>query len=333
MVFAVLLIIYFFPEIKKDLQLLEKVEIRWLAIAICSQLLTYLFAALVYHALLKEYPAHSMPRLGELIKATVISLFFNQTVPSGGISGNTFIFRFLKRFNIPVTDILALIIIEMLCYYAALEILIIGSLIGFFLFVRATPHIIPITLAAGIGIFLLLSIGMLMVGRKKFLAGIYRRISRIKFIREKLSGSFLQTGIHGSVIQKQPKKHIITAILFQLLMIFADSFTVYALFRGLGYSIQGFIVLLAFLCTRIISILPVSPGALILYESSMVFFLHSLGIPLGTSIVVTLIYRLLSFWLPMPVGFILFRSEQRKYAMAYSDREEENDASAEVASS
>ncbi len=325
-VFAVLLIIYFFPEIKKDLQLLERVEIRWLALAICSQLLTYLFAALVYQALLKEYPTNSIPHLGDLIKATVISLFFNQTMPSGGISGNTFIFRFFKRFNISTTDILSLIIIELLCYYAAWEILILCSLIGSFLTADKTPHVVYITLAAGIGIFLLLSTGILMVGQKKILAVVYRLIRRVKFIRKRLSDSFLQTGIHGSIIQKKTQKHIITGILFQLLMILADSFTVYALFRGLGFSIHGFIVLLAFLCTRIIAILPISPGSLILYESSMVFFLHGLGTPLGVSIVVTLLYRLLSFWLPMPVGFMLFRNEQRKYAAVYSDIEEKNDA-------
>ncbi|MFB6454927.1 YbhN family protein [Chitinophaga sp. Hz27] len=310
--FAVVLVIHFLPEIRKDLMLLTTVKLYWLIIAIIAQLLTYLFAAIVYQILLRSYALKREPPLSELIKATLISLFFNQTVPSGGISGNTFIFRFLNRFEMPVTDIISLIVIELSCYYAALELLIVGSLLGCLALTSPTPHAIKVALIAGIFIFVLLGTLMLLAGRKKFLLKVYDKLKKIKFFRKRLSDDLLQTaGVETKLLQHKTIP-ILKSIIFQLLVLLADSFTVYALFLGLGTRISAFTVLLAFLCTRIIAILPISPGALIVYESSMVFFFSSLGVPVGTSIVVTLLYRLLSFWLPIPAGLVLYREERRK---------------------
>ncbi|NIG54069.1 lysylphosphatidylglycerol synthase transmembrane domain-containing protein [Chitinophaga sp. Cy-1792] len=311
-VFAVVLVIHFLPEIKKDLLLLKSVKFYWLAFAIMAQLLTYFFAATVYRILIRSYHLKENPSIGALIKATIISLFFNQTVPSGGISGNTFIFRFLKRFDMPVTDIISLIVIELSCYYAALEILIIGSLLGCLLPAGETPHAIKVTLIAGIFIFILLGTLMLLAGRKQFLVKVYDQLRKIKFFRKRLSAEMLETANQETKLLQNKRLPIIKSICFQLLVLLSDCFTVYALLLGLGAETSAFTVLLVFLCTRIIAILPISPGALVLYESSMVFFFSALGVPVGTGIVVTLLYRLLSFWLPMPAGLILYRNEQRK---------------------
>ncbi|WP_143306457.1 lysylphosphatidylglycerol synthase transmembrane domain-containing protein [Chitinophaga vietnamensis] len=311
LVFAVVLIVHYFPDIKKEVLLLGKVNGYWLAMAICSQLLTYLFAALVYRLLMKSFPLQRYPPLWEMMKASLISLFFNQAVPSGGISGNTFIFRFLKRFKMHAADRISLIAIELVCYYCALEILIISSLF-ICIFVYKTPQLFKGVLTGGILIFLLLGALIIFASRKKFIVHLFKKIKQIKFIGKHLSFDFPKSGGREFTFLKTHRRKVMVSVLFQLLMVTADSFTVYALFRGTGISAAPFVVILAFISTRIISILPVSPGSLVLYESSMVFFFVHLGMPAGASVVVTLLYRLLSFWLPMPIGFVLYRREMRR---------------------
>jgi uncharacterized protein (TIRG00374 family) len=100
-------------------------------------------------------------------------------------------------------------------------------------------------------------------------------------------------------------------IFFHISLFLADAFTIFALFHGLGVSTSFLVAFIAYLLARIISLLPISPGALIIYESSMTYFLTRLGAPLGTSILVTLLFRFLSFWMPMPVGFFLFRKSTK----------------------
>ncbi|RFS20147.1 UPF0104 family protein [Chitinophaga silvatica] len=309
-VFALVLVIHYLPEIKKEFLLLKEVKVYWLILAICFQLLTYLFAAIVYQILLTAYKLDPFPTLWELSKAAIIALFFNQTVPSGGLSGNTYIFNFLQKFKLPVSDTITLIVTEMVCYYSAIEALIIPLFFSCLLFFKS-PHLVKVTLAAGILIFIILSALILLAGKKKFLVSIFDRLKKIKFFKKKLSFDFSQGGQQEIKFLKEEPQKVIKAIVFQLLVLLADSATVFALFWGMGIEISPFVVILAFMSTRIIAILPITPGALVVYESSMVLFFTSLGAPVGTSIVVTLLYRLLSFWLPMPAGLILYRREIR----------------------
>jgi uncharacterized membrane protein YbhN (UPF0104 family) len=102
-VLLIVFVIYYFPEIRKEIRMLKKVNIYWLIAAIISQFLTYFFTAFIYRFLLAAHKLKPAPGLWDLLKASLISLFFNQTVPSAGVSGNTFIFNFLSKLNIKVT--------------------------------------------------------------------------------------------------------------------------------------------------------------------------------------------------------------------------------------
>jgi len=102
------------------------------------------------------------------------------------------------------------------------------------------------------------------------------------------------------------------AIILQFCIFMSDAFTIFSLFKGLGITVTILEVSTGFILTKIISILPFLPGALILYEGSMTFFFSRMGINLGTAVVVTLLYRALSFWLPILLGFFLYRKLQLK---------------------
>lgn len=315
-IFIVLLVlvVHYFPEIRKELKLLKKVNAYWLSLAILSQLMTYFLNAMVYFFLLRNLRQERLPGIGALVRASVISLFFDQVMPSAGISGKTYIFGFLGRFNIAATKVITLIVAELLTFYVTLEILIIFLLTSTIFYDR-TPYVFKAVLPAGLLVYLVMAGLILFAGRKKFLDGIYRRLSKVKFARkilEKVSRK-MQQQVSGSEVQvsgflENNKSNVCYAFLAQLFVIIADALTILALFQGLGVPATAFNVLLCFICTKIVSTLPISPGALVLYESSMTFFFTSLGLPLGASVIVTLLYRLLSFWLPMPAGFILYRS-------------------------
>ena len=326
-ILLLILVIYYFPEIRKELKLLEKVNIYWLSLAIFSQLMTYFFNALVYFFLLRAFKQERLPRLGALIRASVISLFFDQVMPTAGISGKTYIFGFLGRFKIAAAKVITLIVAELLTFYATLEILII-SLLAVCLFHDRIPYVFKIVLLAGILVYLVVGSAAVFAGRKQFIDRLYRRLSKVKLLRkllDKVTRRLRQQQFQGGEAQlsaflQRNKKSVFCGFLAQLLVIIADALTIFTLFEGLGVHISAFNVLLCFICTKIVSTLPISPGALVLYESGMTFFFTSLGLPLGPSVVVTLLYRLLSFWFPMPAGFILYRSWLREKDVAYVGR-------------
>jgi uncharacterized protein (TIRG00374 family) len=240
-------------------------------------------------------------------------------VPSAGVSGNTFIFNFLSKSKIKVTQIISVILAELLTFYAAMQVIII-TLLLVCLFLFKVRHIIVVTLAIGFAVYLVFAASIAFAGRKKFIDLIFKKIQKVKFIKkifEKLTQKLEQQGISNEDVNvlallEKNKGQAMKVFLFHLLVITADAFTLYALFSGLGIPVSPFVVLLGLISTRIVSLIPFLPGSLILYESSMTFFFTTFALPFGAAAIVTLIYRLLSFWFPIPVGLFLYKEWQQK---------------------
>lgn len=307
-------VVYYFSEIKKEFTLLEEVKPIWLIVAILAQLSTYIFTAAIYRLLLTPYKLLHGPRLGRLTRASVISLFFNQTMPSAGISGNTFFLNFLLRFGMNVSDIICLIITELLIFYTAMELFILMLLFSCLLFVQLSG-VFTATLIGGFVVYLPFGFAVVLSGRGKVIYSLIERLGRIKILRSfalriknrfssQLAGA---TEIKPLIFIRENLLLVFRSFVLQLCLVIADAFTIYALFTGLGISVSPFSITLCYMCTKIISILPFLPGALILYESSMSYFFVTAGVPVASAIIVTLLYRLLSYWLPMPVGFLLYK--------------------------
>jgi uncharacterized protein (TIRG00374 family) len=302
----IILVIFYFKEIKKELFLLTDVQPFWLLAALSGQLLTYLLTGMEYQYLLKMCKATGIPGLNELSKAAVISLCFNQTVPSAGISGNLFYFRFLERYKISREKIFSLIIQELLIYYACMESFIIVLLCLYPIFANSSLPI-KTTLICGLAVYPALAFFIVILKKKH----LYQKVLRIKWVRklfkQKQTTPQLQVNTEIWKTIKKNKMMIAKAYLVKLLVTLADVITLLTIFWGIGSSISPIIILAAYIGTNIISLLPFSPGALVLYESSMTYLFVSLGIPISQAVITTLVFRLLSFWLPIPAGIFLYK--------------------------
>jgi uncharacterized protein (TIRG00374 family) len=313
--------LYHFAEIRKEIKLLEEENFYWLMAAVAPQLFTYIFTAFIYRFLLGALKKGPVPGLWEMMKASVILLFFNQTVPSVGISGNTFMFNFLSKFNTGVSQIISVILAELLIFYFAMLFLI------FFLFfanafIFHDPHIFSVTLLSGGLVYFVFTTAIILTGRKNILDYITARIRKLQ-LPGKLAGkiakgmqidSMANTEVTVIAFLEKNKRVAVKTFFLQLLIIVSDAFTLYALFYGLGQTVSVNIVLMVLISAQIMSLIPFVPGSLVLYESSMSFFFVQLGVPVSISVIVTLVYRLLSFWLPLPFGLFFYRKWVKKRA-------------------
>lgn len=314
---AFLFCFYYFSEIRSDFQQLERVKAGWLVVAIAAQVFTYLFAAFIYHVLLRAFRVKPLPGTVDLVEASVIFLFFNQAVPSVGVSGNTFFFHFLIKRKIPPGQAISFMATELFIFYATM-VVVTWLLLVVCSFLKMPAYFLAV-LAAGVAIHLLLAVVIFLLGRKRSLNFVYRKIKKLGLFKKTMRNFRQKTEQSNSgrtgrllVFLKKNKPVVLNVFLLQVMVLAADGFTLVALFYGLGVPVSVFAVGLGFICTRVISTLPIAPGSLILYESSMTFFLVRLGVAVGPAVVVTLLYRLLSFWLPMPVGLFLYRKWLKK---------------------
>jgi uncharacterized protein (TIRG00374 family) len=73
---------------------------------------------------------------------------------------------------------------------------------------------------------------------------------------------------------------------------------------GLSANPNPALVLLAFVAASVLGLLPFTPGGLGFVEAGMAATLAVAGISTGDALVATLVYRLLTFWLPIPAGAV-----------------------------
>jgi hypothetical protein len=73
------------------------------------------------------------------------------------------------------------------------------------------------------------------------------------------------------------------------------------------------LVLIAYAAAAMLGMIPVTPGGLGFVEAGLTGFLKLAGVPVGVAAVATLAYRLVGFWLPLPVGGVAYLLARRRY--------------------
>jgi putative heme transporter len=82
---------------------------------------------------------------------------------------------------------------------------------------------------------------------------------------------------------------------------------------GLGTQPDPALTLLAFAAASVLGLLPFTPGGLGFVEAGLTGTLALAGVSAGNALVTTLVYRLLTFWLPLPIGAATWFAFRRRY--------------------
>jgi len=72
-------------------------------------------------------------------------------------------------------------------------------------------------------------------------------------------------------------------------------------------------VLLAFVAASVLSMIPLTPGGLGFVEAGLAATLAAAGIGTQKALAATLLFRLVSFWLPLPIGAVAGWWFRRRY--------------------
>jgi uncharacterized protein (TIRG00374 family) len=94
-----------------------------------------------------------------------------------------------------------------------------------------------------------------------------------------------------------------------------DYFALVCALRAVGAKPQPSLVLLAYASAALLALIPVTPGGLGFVEAGLVGTLKLAGVATSAALAATLLYRIVSFWLPLPaaaVAYALFRRRERR---------------------
>lgn len=106
-----------------------------------------------------------------------------------------------------------------------------------------------------------------------------------------------------------------TALLTAVGTIGFDYLALLCALRAVGAKPQPSLVLLAYAAAAVLALIPLTPGGLGFVEAGLVGTLKLAGVAASAALAATLLYRIVSFWLPLPaagVAYTLFRRREKR---------------------
>jgi uncharacterized protein (TIRG00374 family) len=319
---ALLVVIAFlvvFPEIKNSLPeipILFKNANKFLVLFIVFfQLMTYAADGLMTKILLKI--AGFDVKLKDTFRISIVDTLANLMLP---IIGSSVIkYYFYKKLKVPASAIIFLIAGWTLLYYFT-------ALLFFVFAVFTIPkgqsfvplNIILIIVALALVIFYILAkkankiliriLNFFIITANKFLV---KFLKKKPISKEKLHNFNSQLSETFSELRSS-KSNFIFALCACFLYYLFDILTIYFAFLVFGFRPNISLVIFGFTLSSILSYvtsIPYIPGVV---ESSLVMVFVKLGFPANVSLLASLLFRLFSYWFPMPIGLVSYLDFKRE---------------------
>jgi uncharacterized protein (TIRG00374 family) len=307
---------------KQGLDLIHKVKPIYIIIGILGQVVSYSGATLLLKLILKKLK-YKLKFL-ELFRISSIGAFAIHFFPLGGAGEAAFNYYIFTNKDVSAGDILFMFIIRSIITY-------LGFFVVFALGLIIAPTHTYLTFNQKIISIILFVIIVVMtlwvrylfrhrekfwsVGRKilNFVNWIGRTFARKRwFTPEKIDIAIKDLHDGFNVFSKENRKDWYPATGFAAIYWIGDMFTLYFSLLAFGYLINPGVLIFAYCIATLAGLLSFIPGGLGVIEGVMSLTLISLGVKADIAVYSVLLYRLISFWLLMPVGFVSFLTLQKE---------------------
>jgi uncharacterized protein (TIRG00374 family) len=318
---AVLFVFLSFSELQNIAETLQKSNWIFLTFAILFECLWFYNFAITFGSIYRLLELEETR--GQLFLMATAANFVNVVAPSAGIGGIAVFLDAARRRDQPTGRVTVVGVLFVLYDYAAfLCVLTLGLVVLF-----RRNHLTAGELSAT-AILLLIALAMaslLYLGYKsserlgKVLAWMARLVNRIvrpfihrEYLKEENAHAFARDAAEGIAVIRSKRKALLWPFLFALnnkaLLICVLAFTFLALGTpfSVGTLVGGFSIAYLFL------IVSPTPSGVGVVESILPVALNSLRVQWAAAVLITLVYRAVTFWFPLLVGAVAFRILNRK---------------------
>jgi Mg2+-importing ATPase len=274
-------------------RLLEDAQPAWIGVAVVLQAATYLAQAEVFRAAIPRRAHVSLTR-GWLYELSLTKLFLDQALPSAGVSSTVVIAKALESRGASRAAATACAMINIASYHAAYVVALLAAL-AITVALRETSWILVSLSVAFIAFASAMTIGVtVLAGRRARPGSIVTRVPGTKGVVR-----FLQDS-DGALVRD--RRILGTTTAWQLAIVLLDAATMSVCIRALGAHAPADAVFASFMIASLVRTMGVVPGGLGTYEATSVATLHLVGMSVSAALSATLIFRGLSFWIPMLPG-------------------------------
>ncbi|WP_248800208.1 lysylphosphatidylglycerol synthase transmembrane domain-containing protein [Pseudomonas sp. MWU13-2105] len=289
-----------FAEVESFARLLTQAQPLWLVAAFGFQALTYAAQGQIFRVVLKAGGQHLS--LWEAGKLSLMKLFVDQALPSSGVSGAFAVVASFVRLGFAKPVVLACLVLDLSAYFLA-YVLTVGLALLVVVFQGHGTTTVMLTCLVFVAVSLALAVVTPRLAGNPELAA---RVPGQRFAIVAKSISLL-TGADRQLVHSRALLWRIT--LLELTIIVLDSATLWLLVRALGVSAPPLGLFAGFMLASVLRSIGIVPGGLGAFEAAAVVTLHWVGVSIAVALSATLLFRGLTFWLPMLPGLWLAHRE------------------------
>jgi uncharacterized protein (TIRG00374 family) len=299
---GLLLAVLHASDFERFVALVKGTEPAWFAVALLLQGATYAAAAAVWQraAAATGYRLE----LRSLVPLGLAKLFTDQAFPSAGLSGTVLLARGLARRGIPASVAMEVLLVTLVSFYSAYlsaALLAVGVL--------WLHHEANVVLAGAVAVFALVAIAVpasVLWLKRWGTRSPPRWLERMPGIATLLAN----VGQARGSLLRNPGL-LVESTLLQWGVFVLDALTLWAISAALAEPASFATVFVSFMMASIVGTIGLVPLGLGTFEATCIATLHLLGIEVEVAVAVTLLFRGLSFWLPMAPGLWLAHIELR----------------------
>jgi len=290
---------------RKSVNLLGQINVAYVVAGILLEGAAWVSYSQLTHTVLH----HEGPRRSRLLRINMSSLAVSHIMPGGTAPGTAVAYRLLNQSGVAGAD--AGFALGMQGVGSAL---VLNSILWSALLVSVFLHgYNPLyALAAGAGVVLMGIFAAVVValtrGRERSIEVIRRWAAHVPF----LDGDMVAVQLHRvaeRLGQFLAERQLLTravgwAATFWLL----DASSLFVFIAAFGKIVAPVDLLVAYGLAQVLAVIPITPSGLGVIEGVLIPTLAGFGVPRSTAILGVLSYRLVNFWLPIPVGGIAYLS-------------------------
>lgn len=304
-------------ELREISTVLTRGNLWWIALAIVLELVWILNFGASYWTLYRIMGIEK--KLFPLIRLVAAVNFVNIVAPSAGIGGLAVIYSDASKnghssARVTVGSLLFLLF----DYVGLLSVIFVGLIILFF------NHTLSFTDILAFLLFLILAMALgavlILASRSEtqlsrvliFFARLINKIVR-PFIKRELIDETEAKFFAGEMVEGvSALKHVGSGWLKPLALTFSNKILLVTIlgvvFLAFDVPVTVSVVIAGFSLAYLFAIISPTPAGVGIVEGVMTLGLKSLGIPLESAVVVTMAFRAVTFWLPLLLGMISFRT-------------------------
>ncbi len=272
----------------------------WLALALLAEVLSLLAYARLSQVAL-DSPGVSY---GQLLRVDLATLAVSHVVPAGSAVGIGLGYRLLTRSGVPSDRAVSGKALQTVGSAVVLNLMLGGALVAALVTHGNNPLYAPVA-AVGLALILAATVGAALVARSEgwLTRTVVRTLDRLPKIDAE-SGARLISSLAGTVRRLVGDRRFLTRIVFWAALNWLfEAFALWACVRAFGHTLGPVGLLVSYGLANVAAAIPITPGGLGIVEGILVPTLVAFSTTKAVALLGVIAFRLISFWLPIPIGF------------------------------